>query len=176
MTIPKVSVCARCGGEFQRTQTIGRPRKYCSPDCHHSDRTCLTCEGTFRGPDGQKYCSTSCRHTGMALRNQSDPEAQAARGRIGGKARGAQRQAKPSSYLKDDGEHVHRKVAERVLGRPLWAKEVVHHEDRDKHNNDPANLIVFPSQAWHARHHMRGHCGLATCDCAGIRLKEVMPK
>ena len=54
--------------------------------------------------------------------------------------------------------------------------EVVHHEDEDnKQNNDPANLIVFPDQGAHARHHRLRHLGQPSCDCGGIRLKEVMP-
>ena len=45
-----------------------------------------------------------------------------------------------------------------------------------KQNNHPHNLIVFPGQSAHARHHKLNHCGLAECDCGGIRLKEVMPR
>lgn len=44
-------------------------------------------------------------------------------------------------------------VAELKLGRPLYPEEVVHHEDEDKTNDHPDNLIVFPNQAEHARHH-----------------------
>jgi hypothetical protein len=50
----------------------------------------------------------------------------------------------------------------------------VHHEDENKKNNDPWNLIVFPAQAIHAKHHKLNHCGFP-CPCPGIRLKEVMP-
>lgn len=78
------------------------------------------------------------------------------------------------TYLKENGEHVHRVVAESVLGRPLAPGEVVHHEDQMKHNNHPSNLIVFPSQAVHAKHHKLNHCGLDTCPCPGIRLKELL--
>lgn len=49
----------------------------------------------------------------------------------------------------------HRLVAEATLGRLLTRREVVHHEDRCKTNNDPANLWVFPDQAAHSRHHKR---------------------
>jgi endogenous inhibitor of DNA gyrase (YacG/DUF329 family) len=56
-------------------------------------------------------------------------------------------------YLKLNGRHAHRAVAEMMLGRPLRPGEVVHHIDE---NNDPSNLMVFPSQAehaaWHAAH------------------------
>jgi len=49
----------------------------------------------------------------------------------------------------------HRLVAEYWLGRLLLPREVVHHEDRDKLNNDPWNLWLFPSQAEHQAHHKR---------------------
>jgi HNH endonuclease len=50
---------------------------------------------------------------------------------------------------------VHREVAEKMLGRRLRPGEVVHHKDRDKLNNDPSNLWVFPSQKEHDRIHRR---------------------
>lgn len=40
-----------------------------------------------------------------------------------------------------------------ILGRPLERGEVVHHIDRNKRNNEPENLMVFPSQAHHAAWH-----------------------
>jgi hypothetical protein len=36
-----------------------------------------------------------------------------------------------------------------VLGRPIGAKEIVHHRNGDKSDNDPANLEVLPSRAHH---------------------------
>lgn len=47
-------------------------------------------------------------------------------------------------------EHV--LVAERCLGRFLYAHEVVHHKDGDKQNNAPENLEVL-LRSEHARHH-----------------------
>lgn len=58
-----------------------------------------------------------------------------------------------TSYPKDGPRHKHRIVAESVLGRPLSAVEVVHHQDKNKQNCKPENLSVFPSQAEHARCH-----------------------
>lgn len=61
-------------------------------------------------------------------------------------------------YVKDGQRHQHRSVAERLLGRPLTSSD----EDFDKKNNDPSNLIVFPDQGAHMRHHLwcmaRGEC------------------
>ena len=58
------------------------------------------------------------------------------------------------SYTKTYGRHTHRVVAEQILGRPLLKGEVVHHIDGNKRNNHPDNLMVFPSQAEHARWHV----------------------
>jgi hypothetical protein len=61
---------------------------------------------------------------------------------------------KADTYPKGEGGvHQHRLVAERMLGRPLTREEVVHHIDENKHNFDPSNLAVFPSQTDHARCH-----------------------
>lgn len=63
---------------------------------------------------------------------------------------------KASTYPKVGAVHVHRIVAEAVLGRQLLPDEVVHHKDLNKHHNDPSNLAVFPSQSDHARCHGGG--------------------
>ncbi|WP_135230112.1 HNH endonuclease [Deinococcus fonticola] len=45
---------------------------------------------------------------------------------------------------------LHRVLAEQTLGRPLLATEIVHHRDGNPRNNAPENLLVLPSQAYHA--------------------------
>lgn len=59
------------------------------------------------------------------------------------------------TYTKEYSRHAHRIAAEKKLGRPLKPGEVVHHIDENKRNNDPANLIIFPSQREHARYHAK---------------------
>lgn len=53
----------------------------------------------------------------------------------------------------------HRVLAEQMLARPLAPGEIVHHRDGDSTNNDPANLLVLPSQRYHAHieYHLRCH-------------------
>lgn len=50
----------------------------------------------------------------------------------------------------------HRLVAEKALGRYLTNIEVVHHIDETRDNNSPENLIVFKTNADHARFHQTG--------------------
>lgn len=44
-------------------------------------------------------------------------------------------------------------VAEKMLRRLLLRPEVVHHENHRRHDNDPTNLRVFPSQKAHLAFH-----------------------
>ena len=51
----------------------------------------------------------------------------------------------------------HRVIAAERLGRPLLPGEIVHHRDGDSTNNHPSNLMVLPSQRYHAHveYHLR---------------------
>jgi hypothetical protein len=66
------------------------------------------------------------------------------------------------TYVKENGRHQHRVVAERLLGRPLAPGEVVHHIDGNKKNNHSSNLKVTTQ-----REHMREH---------GLGIPGVPPK
>ena len=59
-------------------------------------------------------------------------------------------QCKPNTYKKYRGRHMHRVIAEAMLGRPLESWEHVHHKDGNKHNNNPENLVVL-SRAEHGK-------------------------
>jgi hypothetical protein len=108
-----------------------------------------------RSPGGRRSSCKTCERRKQRVRRHGDPEyvtpedVRRARSRA---AQLANRQAKPSSYLKHYGRHEHRVVAERMLGRPLKRGEIVHHIDGDKHNNAPENLRVM-SQGEHVREH-----------------------
>lgn len=49
----------------------------------------------------------------------------------------------------------HRLVVEGIIGRVLDKSEVVHHIDGDKKNNSPSNLMLFPNESEHQKHHWR---------------------
>lgn len=55
-------------------------------------------------------------------------------------------------------EHV--RVAEKKLGRKIGKKEIVHHVDGDRSNNDPSNLLVFRTAGDHNVHHSKIPCEL----------------
>lgn len=67
---------------------------------------------------------------------------------------------KKDTYTKYYGKHLHRIIAEEILGRPLEKGEVVHHIDGNKKNNNPSNLMIFKNQSehakWHADHNKKG--------------------
>lgn len=161
-------VCPECGDPFRRSSNTVCPR------CREKlTGVCRECGEPL--PRTRTYCSRTC----SVKKFHTDVEHQKA----AGKAAAASLQKNPRPVRRDvykktrgDGrnQHVHIMVAEKVLGRSMKKGEVVHHEDQDKWNNHPDNLIVFPSQADHARHHKLNHCG-SPCECPGIRLKEVMP-
>jgi len=47
----------------------------------------------------------------------------------------------------------HRLVMEKHLGRILTKKEVVHHIDGNKSNNELDNLMLFPTKSIHTKYH-----------------------
>jgi hypothetical protein len=70
----------------------------------------------------------------------------------------------PKAYIAE-----HRAVAAAKLGRPLMSKEVVHHKDGKKGNNDPSNLFVVERGAHSFAHRNLERELLAAYD----RIKEL---
>jgi hypothetical protein len=123
-----------------------------------SPRNCVVCGREFTPPKRHepRYCSKRC--IWLALKG---PEYNARIGRQNAiKSGDAQRgKGNGKSYRKCMGRHEHRVVAEQILGRPLKKHEVVHHEDGNKLNNDPENLVVT-TQAEHMKQHGLGIPGM----------------
>jgi hypothetical protein len=64
-------------------------------------------------------------------------------------------------------EHV--LVVERALGRYLPSNCLVHHVDEDPGNNEPSNLVVCPSQAYHKLLHQRATALDACGDASALK-------
>lgn len=136
--------CSSCGATVERYLSLMVSDKiYCNRECataakrHGNELFCALCDSSFYRRFGEQdldtrvrqFCSRPCYMEWRAMRRS------------------------PNTYLKIGSAHAHRVIAEQHLGRPLNDMEVVHHIDNDKHNNDPGNLAVFPSQSFHARCH-----------------------
>ena len=125
-------------------------------------RPCETCGNNVTRCASQMrehvFCSRKCSSSFLSKR-MSEMNAELNPNRITDSTRAKIKMAqtipdfKRVSYAKHYGRHLHRVVAEEMLGRPLLKGEVVHHKDGDKQNNNPSNLEVFSSQAEHAREH-----------------------
>lgn len=59
-------------------------------------------------------------------------------------------------YARDGYVAEHRLVMEKHLGRYLLPSEVVHHKDKNRKNNALENLELFPSNAAHLAHELKG--------------------
>lgn len=60
-----------------------------------------------------------------------------------------------SSYVQSCGKYEHRSVVESIIGRELTKKEVVHHIDGNKSNNNPNNLVLCSDAKYHRLLHAR---------------------
>ena len=75
-------------------------------------------------------CSVSCRQKWNGIK--------------GGKAMALKTRGTGVGYVKQDGRHQHRVVMERIVGRSLLCKEVVHHLNGIKSDNRLENLTAMP--------------------------------
>lgn len=110
---------------------------------------CGTAFTPYEFKDRPRYCSKHCIWVAT-----KGPEYNAELGRKSAKKSGDTQRGRGEgkAYRKLNGRHEHRVVAEQMLGRPLAAKEIVHHKDGNILNNAPDNLAVM-TQGEHMREH-----------------------
>ena len=144
--------CPNCGKEFFATlkDSSRRKKRFCSRSCSKTGKF----NPAFGKPLNEKQ---------MATISKRGPEHHNWRGGIEKAGRGY-------LVLHTPGEkkvkRLHRVIMEKIIGRPLKEKEVVHHWNCKTNDNSVDNLCLFRTHSSHARLHMfaRNH---------GIKIEEM---
>jgi hypothetical protein len=92
------------------------------------------------------YCKVCCRRRSTEYRNR----------KAGYVVEwGNRRTTHKYSRSKDDRLLLHRSIMSKIIGRPLKAEEVVHHVNNDPKDNRQENLMLFPNNTEHKKHHAK---------------------
>lgn len=135
-------VCDNCGKEYTSYQ-CGKYHHFCSIECRRKAGKLVA---SAFDEDTRKRAGERITYYNKNVFNHGEyrkRQAESLRGRGSGKG-----------YIKVNGMHEHRLVAEEMLGRPLRPGEIVHHKDGNKRNNEPDNLEIM-TQSEHIREHLR---------------------
>lgn len=164
--------CDWCGKSFERceSQTAGKKHLFC----------CRKCLWNFSSKKNNPERYAELKDLSSVSKHLSEMNRQLNPSRMTTATREKIRQSRLGkgdglSYGKLYGRHEHRIVAERILGRPLKKGEVVHHIDFNKRNNAPWNIMIFASQADHAKYHAQLNAFFRNGVIPSEIIQEVMP-
>lgn len=142
--------CDWCGKEFERLECYMKGKKHC-----FCSRQCLA-DFSSKSKNPAAYAELKDLSGVSTHMKKLNEDMNSARMTI--ETRKKLRNARLgkgecNGYSKIYGNLAHRVIAEQMLGRPLTQNEVVHHRDGNRYNNEPENLVVFPTAGDHARFH-----------------------
>jgi capsid portal protein len=101
-------------------------------------RNCKQCNSVITNKRNKEHCSKACANKTIAQkRNQTGKKNPHWKGGRKLSTQGYVMILTPEGY-----QYEHRLIVEEILGRKLEEWEEVHHEDENKQNNDPSNLVV----------------------------------
>lgn len=141
--MPKMNLkCDLCGKEYSSYQ-CGKYHHFCSIDCRRKAGKLVASsfseETRKKASERITYYNKNVFNHGEYRERQTDS--------LRGKGN-------KKSYIKRNGKHEHRLIAEKILGRQLESYEIIHHIDGNKQNNDPNNLKIM-TQSEHIKEHLK---------------------
>lgn len=117
-------------------------------------RNCDHCGEKYTGR-GSEYCSRMCSFKSEKRKLVMRAYSKMKSGKMHSCWKGGEtnRSGYTYSWTTNGYKAAHRIALEKLVGRDLFEREVVHHNDEDKKNNDLSNLTLFRHKSAHNRLH-----------------------
>ncbi|MFE4571370.1 HNH endonuclease [Paenibacillus chitinolyticus] len=160
-------VCSNCAKKVMKYPSKAKrcKKQFCSVDCHNQYRKfktvkqCEMCGSKWYAEDAgsneyrRKFCSKECKNKAASMK---------LKGRTSRNYKG--RRVTTQGYIEvfipehpnanSNGYYKRANlVMEKKIGRYLDRKEVIHHIDKNKQNDDLDNLMLFASNSEHISYH-----------------------